>query len=446
MNGISLRARLFAGAMAAIFVALAIAWAGLSTLFDRHIERRLLDDLTRQGLQLAGVAALDARGTLSVSDLPTDPRFDTPASGLYWQVSSGTRRLRSRSLWDQTLQGTTALQSGWQTREAAGPFGQNVIIVGRMVHFGRDPRRALIQVAADRDSLRGARDAFARELALSLGLLWVVLSLAAWVQVSLGLRPLADVGERLDLLRRDASARLTGAFPSEVRPLTAAIDALAQARESDVVRARGRAADLAHGLKTPLAALSALARRAEDRDPTVAAGLAQAIAAMSAAVAAELGRARAGVAASGAGRQSDPQQVAERVVNVLEHVEAAAQLSFEIDIPPGLTLPLAEEDLTELLGALAENAARHARRRVCIAARKTDGHLELSIGDDGPTEAASRQAEQLNAGRRLDESGGGHGLGLAIAQGIAEATGATMTFGNAALGGFQATIRWLATQ
>src|SRR3546814_5704623 len=48
-----------------------------------------------------------------------------------------------------------------------------------------------------------------------------------------------------------------------VQPLIDAINALADVREADLDRARRRAADLAHGLKTPLAALAAQSRSEE---------------------------------------------------------------------------------------------------------------------------------------------------------------------------------------
>src|SRR3546814_7719557 len=98
--------------------------------------------------------------------------------------------------------------------------------------------------------MREALREFDTRLALSLGLLWLVLSLAAYAQVSLGLRPLDRLRHELDRLRRSPAARLSGRHPQEILPLTEAINAMAAAREADLGRARRRAADLAHSLKT----------------------------------------------------------------------------------------------------------------------------------------------------------------------------------------------------
>jgi signal transduction histidine kinase len=73
---------------------------------------------------------------------------------------------------------------------------------------------------------------------------------------------------------------------------------LADVRERDLELARRRAADLAHGLKTPLAAATAQSRRAREAGALQAAdGMDRAIAAIRSAVEAELARSR--IAATG---------------------------------------------------------------------------------------------------------------------------------------------------
>src|SRR3546814_16232606 len=63
----------------------------------------------------------------------------------------------------------------------------------------------------------------------------------------------------------DADARLPPARLREIQPLVQAINSLADARAGELELARHRAADLAHGLKTPLAALAAQSRGTEER-------------------------------------------------------------------------------------------------------------------------------------------------------------------------------------
>lgn len=440
----ALRVRLLGGAAMAIFVALALAWLAMTLLFSRHIERRVEEELKRDARQLVAGLSVGPNGDVRLRQRPTDPRFITPASGLYWQVTTGPAAERSRSLWDQSLPPATAAIAGsWQSRAIEGPFGKRVLLLERIVQPEGARQPVLIQVAAQKDDMYQASAAFGRELALFLGLLWLCLSAAAWVQVNLGLRPLAALRRELVALRHNPAARLTARHPSEVQPLTEAINGLAEAREADLRRARQRAADLAHALKTPLAALAAQSRLVRADRPKVADGLDRVTAAIGAAVETELARARAAASRQGGPSvQASSLQVAEQLISVLERTEKGMRIDYDVDLADGLQVTVAAEDLSEILGTLLENAVRFARRQVRIGGRSADGTVSLSVEDDGPGIATDRATEALLRGRRLDETGGGHGMGLAIARELVEATGGEIALGISDLGGLRVDLRW----
>ena len=445
MNRKSLRLRLLLGATAAIFLALAVSWLALTLLFERHIERRVEEDLTRNAQQLVASLSLDANGNPAVGPAPADVRFIQPASGLYWQLSASGASLRSASLFDQKLPvSATVASDEWQTRVAAGPFKQQLILRERTVLPSQSGAPVLVQVAQDRASISDARNEFARELAQYLLLLWIVLSIAAWLQVHLGLLPLRKLRDELAILHSSPAARLTSDHPSEVQPLTQAINALADAYEQDLDAARRRAADLAHGLKTPLAALSAQSRRARaDGAVSAADGLDRAIAAARNAVEAELARSRvARIRRARPGTQAPASVVTEQVIGVVERTDFGADRVFDIDVPEDLMLPMSPEDLAELLGAVIENAARHSRRRVRVHGRHSEPLRSISVEDDGPGLDAALMQEALTRGTRLDERSDGHGLGLAIARELVEATGGTLLIDSGDLGGLRVTARW----
>jgi len=440
----SLRLRLLLAAAVAVLLAMTTAWFAMTWLFQRHLERRVADDLTRLALQLVAELSVTPGGALTLAKPPADARFETPASGLYWQLTAGTERLRARALWDETLPPPAQSESArWTTRSAVGPFGQRVFLLERTVRPTRQGPPVLVQVAQDGQTLRAARAEFGGELRLFLGLLWLALSAAAAVQVQLGLRPLRRVREELQALQRSPTARLSAAHPREIQPLVGAINDLATAREKDLQHARRRAADLAHSLKTPLAALAAQSRRARSAGAVVDAadGLERAIAAVATAVDAELARARVASVRRGPGCAAAALVAVERVIGVVEHTELGAQRVFDVDVAPTVQLPLAPADLIELLGALLENAARYARRQVRVRAWQAPGATLLSVEDDGAGLDISAEQALLRGGR-LDEAGGHQGLGLAIVRELADATDAEMTLDRASLGGLRVCLRW----
>ena len=84
--GNSIRFRLWSAAAISILVALAIAGAGLRYLFELHVERRVVSELTVDLNELIGATTFTADGRLSVAPVLTDPRFSNPLSGYYWQT------------------------------------------------------------------------------------------------------------------------------------------------------------------------------------------------------------------------------------------------------------------------------------------------------------------------------------------------------------------------
>ena len=444
MSARSLRWRLLLGAMVAILAALVVAWLLMTLLFERHLERRLEVEMTRDALALVADLSLRADGTPLLEGEPRDPRLRKPAGGYYWQVSAGPAALRSRSLWDAALPATVdAPSDDWRLRRAEGPFGEPVAILERRLLL--DPKRppVLVQLAQDTRALATARAEFARELAMFLAVLWLVLSAAAWLQVALGLKPLGKVRGELAALRDSASARLPDSNLREIQPLTDAINSLADARERDLELARRRATDLAHGLKTPLAAMAAQSRRAREAGAIAAAdGMDRAIVAIGTAIDGELSRARIAAAGRYPGTVTNVRAAVERVIDVLEHTETGGQLAFAIDIPVTLQLPVRSDDLAEILGAVLENAVKFARRQVRVSANAGPEWTRLTVEDDGPGIAGDRVGDALVRGGRLDESSDGSGLGLAIARELVEAMGGAIELDRSPLGGLMIRFVW----
>ena len=442
----SLRLRLFLAGALAIVVALILAGAGLILLFEHHVERTLDDDLDAYVRQIAGrLQNDDEGGRLRVTPLSSDPRFETPLSGFYWQVSDSRSRdaIRSRSLWDAVLEPPVDCVTDGKTHfyRIAGPANQTLLAGELCINWNRSSGSSLVRVLAgiDRASVTQARDAFAVELIVSLVLLSFVLAIATWIQVGLGLAPLATLGAEVAEIARGERDRLGAGGPSEIQPLVDEVNGLLGEREKEIERARNRAADLAHGLKTPLTALAADARLLREKGELDTAQSLERIGdTMQRHVARELARARAKrIRRGGKSPETPVREVVEALVRTLKRTGAEA--SFEMRIDPKLGIALDRIDLMEALGNLLENASRYAVSLVRVSAIEGQGVLRLLIEDDGPGLPEGSERLIRRRGGRLDETGAA-GLGLAIVQDVLDAYGLTMSFSRSDLGGLAVSI------
>jgi signal transduction histidine kinase len=466
----SLRFRLLVAAAVSTGLALLAAGFGLSALFERHVTRYQEARLA-QGLdQILGNLELGPEGRVRLSAIPADPRFETPLSGLYWQVQDEARDtlLRSRSLWDQVLSlPGDALPDGVLHRhDLSGPAGQPLMALERRVLFRpeSDARPLRVAVALDRRELVAARRDFAIDMLPYLVVLGLVLMLAVWVQVRVGLAPLERLRRGVQAIRSEGLRRLPLDHPDEVLPLVEELNALIEAQEGAIERARAWTADLAHGLKTPLVALAADAERLRALgQPGLADDLEQLAQAMRRRVDRELirGRIRArqsgpNPALPGPSGVGAPAPVADLgacldgVIRTLARTPRGLGIDWDLECAPGIRVALAQEDLAELLGNVLENAVQWARRRVLVlvipgargpVASGRGAWVEVRVEDDGAGVPQSALPLLGQRGLRLDQSTRGSGLGLAIVQDICDAYGAQVDFAPAGLGGLRVQIR-----
>jgi signal transduction histidine kinase len=428
---VSLRWRLAIVGACAVIAALVAAALAFSALFGEHVERRASSDMQVQADQLLAGLTLGPEG-LQVAASFADPRFSRPYGGRYWQIEAKGQMLRSRSLWDQTLSLRTAARGGASgLRAMTGPTGAGAAGIDQTVQL---PARlgggeARLLVAMDAAELGAAQHAFLRDLIPYLVALAVALIAAQVAQLWYGLQPLRRIGERVTALRSGQVSRMGSAWPSDVLPLTTEIDALLAAREQDVARARLRAGDLAHGLKTPLQALLGEAGRLRDRGEAKAGAAIEQIAdAMRDHVDRELARAR--VASTAFSARADVAKIAGRILAVLERIPDERQIQWTVSAPAGTEAAIEPSDLTEALGALMENAVRHTRTTISVRAQANGGRVVIEIADNGPGVPEESLAKIAGRGVRLDEKAKGQGLGLAITADIAEAAQGSLTFRN----------------
>lgn len=444
----SLRFRLFSAAAVSTLLALILAGVSLVALFEYHVERRLDAELETYLRQLIGRIELDTAGRVHVTSGLADPRFEEPLSGLYWQVQDDVRPtlLRSRSLWDAVIElPKDELSIGDVHRHnLPGPAGQPLMVRERQIILLPETlaRRLRIAVARDRSDLEAARHAFAADMLPYFALLAAFLMAATWFQVRTGLAPLELVRRGVLAIRAGDERRLPDGYPDEVMPLVEEINELMEARDRTVEKARAWTADLAHGLKTPLSALGADAQRLRDAGQVqIADDLDQLAQAMRRRVDRELIRARLRSAGPAAPRQADMVRAVNRVVGTLKRTPAGEPLAWRIELPDRVFVAMRDDDLTELLGNLLDNAGKWAATSVRVSATDGDAVCVL-IEDDGPGVPDNLLERLGHRGLRLDEQTQGHGLGLAIVRDIVDAYDGTLTFFRSPLGGLGVKVQF----
>ena len=443
----SLRLRLILLSVLVILPALAIfAWQ-LSWEFEQDVERRVHRELENHLNQLIAQVEFAPGGAPKVSRPLSDPRFAKPLSGLYWQINEADRAVaRSRSLWDSALRITPAMltRSGVHEYTLKGPRGEELyaLVRGVWLDGGGGERRYIFTVALDHGDISSAVRAFGHQLYAGLAMLAVILLAALLVQVSWGLQPLAAIRRQLARIRAGQKESLDDPGLEELAPLTDELNALLAAQRKAMESARARAADLAHGMKTPLAILSAKARELKERGLSgEAEEIARQVRVLSRHVERELARVKIHGDRPGMAPVSDGAEAVRAIVKALAPLRENGEVSWELHVPDHVPVPMEKGDFMELAGNILENACKWARSRVRVHLGEEGGAgVRLLVEDDGPGVAENDYETMLVRGGRLDESVQGTGLGLAIVRDIVESYGYGLEFGPSRLGGLAVRI------
>ncbi len=445
----SLRARLIFAAAGLIALALALTGFGLRIVMDSVLNERAVTELDRIAKDLAGQAEIGPAGEIALRRTPADPRTTTAYGGLYWQIEPDRGSpLRSRSLWDAALtippDTSPAIDSPVRVLDLVGPENSDLIAIVRDIRILRegDFRQLVITVALDRAELSESRRGFLELLVPALVGLGLVLLLAMAIFVRQALLPFGTLRAELKALHEGRSAALPRNLPEEVQPLADDLNRLVSLQEAAVARARTQAGDLAHGLKTPLAILEALGRRAQAAgDAVTAREIEEQAALMRGQVERVLARARGASSGTLRRERTAALPIAERVLGVMRRLPDGARFDWRLDVPESLALPLPADDLTEMLGNLLDNARKWGRSRVTISGWNDRERCGLAVEDDGPGMVPAEMAA-IDRGRRWDESTPGSGFGLAITRDLAEAGGGRLDLGPAPDGGLRAAVSW----
>ncbi|RED33278.1 two-component system sensor histidine kinase QseC [Rhodopseudomonas thermotolerans] len=436
----SLRLRLFVvllGATGAVWIA-AVGWIYTSSQRElEHVLDTRLQEAARMVVSLVG--SMEGR-------LPeTLPNLQPPVTGGNYE------RQLSCQVW--SLQGTMIARSSGapEQRLSDQPSGfSERLIDGETwrIYAIEDEGRGFRVLVGDR---LGLRDRLVADLIK--GLLWPALLIAPllgvliWVSVGRGLRPLQAIASDLvgrgadDMRPVDASRA-----PSEVKPLTEALNALFDKVSLARRHEREITAFAAHELRSPLTALKTQAQVAlAANDPAVSrAALQQILLAVDRAT--RLVRQLLTLARLDAHAEIDDRgRVAMRALieDVVRATPRADGIVVTVDEALGDAVWSGNRECLELaIRNLHENAVQYMPGGGEVRWRLDDTPRAIIVEDTGPgvpADELDKIGQRFFRGR--NKSAIGSGLGLAIASLALARSGAEISFGNRPSGsGFQVRI------
>ncbi len=412
-----------------VWVALGIGgiWFTATRVFATHIEDMYHEELEVHVRELARLTQLDENGAPRLSRPLSDPRYEVPLSGFYWQVSiEGQPVLKSASMTRGALDQSVAHSPDVAHEIEDGPTGPTIIY--GLLDYAPTGEEIHIVIATDKSELDDDIAAFNRDLVVWLVTLALLLLATGVAIISFGLRPFSRLGDAIASVRAGKADRLQGSYPSEIAPLVGDLNAYIRQNNEIVSRARVHAGNLAHSLRTPLAVVTDEAERLRDGDSCSSSGkvLLEQAEAMQQQIDYQLARTSLSAGAPVPGSRAMLPDLAEPILKAMRRLHADKQFKLEAPEHP-VALAIDPVNLSELLSILLDNAGKWAAGAVTLAiSDAAAGRVTVTVRDDGPGMTEEQIAKACEIGTRFDPSVPGSGLGLAIARDICTDAGATL--------------------
>lgn len=432
----SLRLRLLAWTSLLLAASFALLGAVIDSGFKAALAQAQRDLLDSQIITLLAVAEPGDGDTLALPfDMP-EARLNAPGSGLYASIrdAEGTVLWRSASAVGLDLEPASPLPSAGQRsvtaqRTSTGEQLQTMTL-GIVWQFDDTRSRYFaFSVGESGESIEAQLESFRGQLYLAFALIALVLLVAMALLLSWLLRPLGRIAREIRAVEAGEQAGLGADYPSELTGVARNLNRLLESETRRATRYQQTLGNLAHSLKTPLAAAQSLLAERDTPDTAVADQLDR----MDAIVRYQLARpAAAGGRLTGRGAVEVLPEL-HLLLDGLDKVYRDKGVSAELDVAEGLYFDGDRGDLVEIVGNLLDNAYKWSRRQVLVSVRPEAGRLVFSIEDDGP--GIDDVAGALARGIRLDESTPGTGIGLPVAKELVELYEGSLEIGRSDLGG-----------
>jgi signal transduction histidine kinase len=418
-------------------IALLVASAGMLAFVEHHLTSGAADDADFRAHQIANRVVPDG------SVVPVSDREDE-----FVQILDGTTVVASSA----NVEGRPVIALPRPQEQnivrSVSPLGGQFVTGAARIEAPRGGR--IVVVGLSLDAVAEARSTVVRALLIGVPVLLLVVGAVTWWIVGRALRPVEDMRAEVD---RISSRELHRRVPvprgkDEVARLAAMMNRMLDRLERGQERQRRFVSDASHELRSPVASIRQHVEVAGAHpDHTSLEELAEVVleedARLQRLVEDLLLLARLDESAgAGAVDEVDLDDV------LFEEAARMRGMSkVEVDtqnVSAGRVLGNRSQ-LERLVRNLADNAIRHARESTALSLSQRDGHVYLSVDDDGsgiPPEERERVFERFV---RLDiargRETGGTGLGLSIVREVAAAHGGQVTIGESSLGGLRVEVR-----
>jgi two-component system sensor histidine kinase PhoQ len=422
----------------------------LDSAFREAGEQAQEDILDGMLMALIAEAEPNTMGELEMPLELREPRFGNLGSGLYGALNDNS----NAPVWTSRSSLGLSVPYGPPPNPGASRFsrlrledGTPLMSLSLAVQWelnNGELKPYTFNVAQSLDSFNAQVASFRRQLFTWFAAVAVImLSSISFVMRGL-LKPLRQIESEISEVEEGRRQTLSADFPTELTSVARNMNLLIGSERARSERYRNTLDNLAHSLKTPLAAIRAVLSERDANEMTER--VETQIERMNDIVRYQL-RKPATIHTETLGVAAVPiAQELTRLVEGLSKVYSDKQPRIELDVTEGILFHGETGDFLEVAGNLLDNACKWCEQQVLLKIRPLvqgnieSGGMRLTVEDDGPGIPGAAADALLQRGTRLDESAPGHGIGLAVVKDIAASYGGDVNIGKSELGGAAITV------
>jgi two-component system sensor histidine kinase PhoQ len=417
----------------------------LDNAFTEAGEQARRDILGGQLVALLAAAEPDSRSELALPNRLREPRFAQIGSGLYGEL----RKADGTVIWQSKSALGLEIPAGVMPATGDQLFARETMLDGTPLltlslavewEFDDDTAKSYVfKVAESMSSFNAQIAEFRRQLFSWFGGVALTMLLAFSILLRSLMKPLRKIETEIGEIESGSRTSLSDRFPTELMGVARNMNVLIDSERARSDRYRVTLDNLAHSLKTPLAAMRALL--GDKQKDEFGTRFNEQIDRMDEIVRYQLRKPAASVIDKLVLHSLDVEKEVTRLVDGMKKIYREKGLTIDVSVESGLQFRGDSGDFLELAGNLLDNACKWCVKKVRISIEPliSPGTIArgmvMSVSDDGPGIPEDAAGVLMQRGMRLDESTPGHGIGLAVVKDIARSYGGHLSIQKSKMGG-----------